>query len=349
MPLPHRMRLPHRMPLPHQSSLPHLTRRGFLGLAAAGTAGSLVACGNNEPQPATTASEAVQPVTLRNCVYAQNHASSPLFWQRFAPEGVTIDTKIVTSSAEIQQALEGGSLDFGLIGTYSTIIAQIEGGFSSRIIGMCARQGIGLIGRTDVVTSVEDLAGRRIAVPPPGIQVLILQTLLEDAGLSLDGDVEGVPLGYADHPGALQRGDVDAYIGTEPLCTQSVAAGVGQRIPGVFDTPMDDFNTAIWASPAMLEQPDLCRAAALMQKQAAEYLTPDGENDPAVWKDLLVTQFGYEEAIYEEVLSNIGAEWRFDSIREGQLRGAGETMARLGIVSSEPDYEMLYAREYWDV
>lgn len=331
--------------------VPRLTRRGFLGLAAAGTAGSLVGCGSDEapPRPPTGGSQSFEPVTLRNCVYAKNHASSPLFWQQFAPEGITIDTAIVTSSAEIQQALEGGSLDFGLIGAYSTVIAREEGGFSSKIIGMCARQGIGLIGRTDVVAGVADLAGRRVAVPPPGIQVLILQSLLAEAGLNLDGDVEGVPLGYADHPGALERGDVDAYIGTEPLCTQSVVAGVGQRLDVVFDTPVGDFNTALWASPAMLERPELCRAAALMQMQAAEYLTPDGTNDPAVWEDLLVTQFGYEEAIYQEVLSNVGAEWRFDSTREAQFAGAGRLMAELGIIGEEPDYETFYAREYWDI
>lgn len=332
--------------------LPRLTRRGFLGLAAAGAASGLTGCGSDETpaaSPSSGSSENLEPVTLRNCVYAQNHASSPLLWQQFAPEGVTIETAIVTSSAEIQQALEGGSLDFGLIGSYSTILALAEGGFNSQIIGMCARQGIGLIGRTDVVSGVEDLAGRRIAVPPPGIQVLILQSLLQEAGLNLDSDVEGIPLGYADHPGALERGDVDAYIGTEPLCTRSVVAGIGQRLDVVFDTPVGDFNTAMWASPAMLERPELCRAAALMQKQAAEYLTPEGENDPAVWEELLVTQFGYEEAIYEEVLSNIGAEWRFDGTREEQFAGAGQLMAELGIVAEEPDYETFYAREYWDL
>lgn len=327
-----------------------LTRRDFLGLAAAGAASSLVACGADAPPaPSNSGEESFEPLTLRNCVYAQNHASAPLFWQQFAPEGITIETAIVTSSAEIQQALEGGSLDFGLIGSYSTILAGLEGAFNSKIIGMCARQGIGLVGRTDVVGSVEDLAGRRIAVPPPGIQVLILQALLREAGLDLDSDVEGVPLGYADHPAALERGDVDAYIGTEPLCTRSVVDGIGQRLDVVFGTAVGDFNTAMWASPAMLEQPELCRAAASMQQQAAEFLTPGGENDPAVWEDLLVTQFGYEPAIYEEVLANIGAEWRFDSTREEQFAGAGRLMAELGIVDEEPDYETFYARDYWDI
>lgn len=323
-----------------------VTRRRFLGLAAAGAAVSLAGCGG-EDSPVSAGSTDLEPTTLRNCVYAKNHASAPLFWQQFAPEGITIETKIVTSSAEIQDALEGGSLDFGLIGTYSTIIGLAEGGFSSRIIGMCARQGIGLVGRTGVVQRVADLAGKRIAVPPPGVQVLILQSLLRDAGLDLDGDVEGIPLGYADHPGALERGDVDAYIGTEPLCTQSVVAGVGTRLDEVYDTPLGDFNTALWASPAMLERPELCRAAASMQRQAAEFLTPDGDNDPDVWRDLLVTQFGYDEAVYSAVLDNVGAAWRFDAVREEQFTGTGAIMAELGIIDAEPDYEPAFARDYW--
>lgn len=47
---------------------------------------------------------------------------------------------------------------------------------------MTARRGIGLVGRKDVVTSVDALRGRKIAVPPPGQQVLMLNVLLGRAG-----------------------------------------------------------------------------------------------------------------------------------------------------------------------
>jgi len=156
-------------------------------------------------------------------------------------------------------------------------------------------------------------------VPPPGQQVLMLTVLLDRAGLALGRDVEGVPLAYADHPAALERGDVDAYIGTEPLCTQSVVAGIGSRLTTIFDTPIGDFNTALWASPSMLRDPEMCRLGASMQKQAAEYLSPGGVNDRAAWRDLLVEQFGYEQAIYDAVLENVGAEWRFDAERVSQV------------------------------
>ncbi len=334
-----------------------LSRRGLLGLAAASAAGiALTACGSSSTR---TASGTTIPTvaglangrtaTVRTCVYAKNHASSMLYWQRFAPPGVTVTVTPVTSTAEILQALEGGSLDFGLMGPYVPMLTQAKGGITCRTVGMVARQGIGLVGKVGEVSKVEDLRGRKIAVPPPGLQVLVLKDLLTKAGMALGTDVEAVPLGYADHLAALTRGDVQAFMGTEPGCTQAVVNGVGVRLPGVYDTPLGDLNTALWASPAMLEDEELCRATVKMQKAAAEYLTPNGVNDKAVWRELLVDQFGFQENVYEAVLENVGAEWDFDQARQDQYVGMGKALVSNGELTAEPDYEGLYARQYWKV
>jgi hypothetical protein len=125
-----------------------------------------------------------------------------------------------------------------------------------------------------------------------------------------------------------------------------VVSGVGKRLVTPYTTPIGDFNTAIWASPKMLEQPDLLRAAAQMQRDAAEYLTPGGVNDRAVWKDLLVDQFGYTEAVYNEVLSNIGAVWRFDDARRRQVEAGAALMRSTGVLKKDPDYSQVFALEY---
>ncbi len=332
---------------------PDLSRRRFLGVSAgAGAAALLAACGKSSSSTAATGTAAAtgEPVTIRTCVYAKNHASSALYWQQFAPKNWTIQVMPVTGSAQIQDALEAGQLDFGLLGAYTTVIAASQGKLTSKIVGMIARQGIGLIGRKGKVASVADLKGRKVAVPPPGAQVLILTELLRNAGLTLGKDVTAVPLGYADHPAALERGDVDAYIGTEPLCTQSVVTGIGVRLTEVKNTPLGDFNTANWASGKILkERPDVVKQVARLQKQAAEYLTPGGVNDRAHWKELLVTQFGYTDQVYEAVLEDVGAIWRFDRTREDQVTGAGRLLKAAGLITAEPDYESLYARSYWDV
>lgn len=330
-----------------------LSRRHLLGLGlGAGAAALLSACGgggSSASAPVAEGSTGAKKVTVRTCAYAKNHASSPLFWQKFAPANYTIEVVPVTSSAQIQDALEAGQLDFGLLGPYTTVTAAATGKpFTSKIVSMTARQGVGLIGRKGQVATVADLKGRKVAVPPPGTQVLILNDLLRKAGLTLGKDVTAVPLGYADHPAALERGDVAAYIGTEPLCTKSVVAGVGVRVPGVRSTPVGDVNTANWASSKVLrERPDAVREVVKMQRAAAQYLTPGGVNDKAVWKDLLVTQFGYAVPVYEEVLSNIGAVATFDQTRVDQVKGAGKLLLAQGGIPKEPDYEQLFAREYW--
>ena len=326
-------------------------RRRFLGLTAAGTAALvLAACGDDDETTSTSdvTTATSGPVkdfggkTITTAVYAKNHASAPLFWQRFAPPGLTVKPVIVTSAGDVSRALASGELDFGLMGPYNTIIEASTTGMPSRIIGMCARQGIGLIGRKDRgIAAVGDLEGKKVAVPPPGMQTLLLTSALERAGLGLGADVTSVPLGYADHPGALERGDVDAYVGTEPQCTQSVVAGVGVRISGIYDSPAGDFNTAMWASPKNLGDNDLLTAVTRMQRDAAELLTPRGVNDPAEWKDLLVDQFGYTEPVYQAVLENIGAEWRFDDRRRSQVEGAADLMLAQGVIESKPPIDDL--------
>jgi NitT/TauT family transport system substrate-binding protein len=331
-----------------------LTRRRLLELAGAGVVGlALAGCGDDEDETstgtagsATTRGPSLAGKTVSVAAYSKNHASSPLFWQKFAPEGLRVEVKIFTSGSDMNRAMEAGDLDFGLFGMYNGLIEK-EQGFRSKIISMASRQGIGLAARADRgIDSITDLRGKTIAVPPPGIQVLVLTTLLGQAGMQLDRDVKSVPLGYADHAAALERGEIDAYMGTEPPVTQSVVSGLGKRLVNPYTTPIGDFNTAIWASPKMLEQPDLLRAAAQMQRDAAEYLTPGGVNDRAVWKDLLVSQFGYTEAVYNEVLSNIGAVWKFDETRRRHVEAGGAAMRASGLLKKDPDYSQVFALEY---
>jgi ABC-type nitrate/sulfonate/bicarbonate transport system substrate-binding protein len=138
-------------------------------------------------------------------------------------------------------------------------------------------------------------------------------------------------------------------MGTEPLVTQAVLQG-GVRLREANETAVGDFNTANWASAKILEErPDVVRAACKMQKDAAEFLSPNGKNDPEVWRDLLVTEFGYDEAVYEAVLDNIGARWEFDDERVSQVEAAATLLVQQGGIASEPDIEILFAREYWDV
>jgi NitT/TauT family transport system substrate-binding protein len=335
-----------------------VTRRRFLGLAAGGaaTAALLAACGGSDttaaPSTSTTAADQA-PVkdfggkTITTAVYAKNHASSMLYWQQFAPPGLTVKPVVVTSPADISRALVSGDLDFGLMGYYNTLIEAAGAGMKSKVICMCSRQGIGLIARADRgIKTVADLKGKKVAVPPPGVQVLAITAALDKVGLKLDRDVTAVPVGFADQPAALERGDVDAYVGTEPLCTQSVVSGRGVRINELYGTPAGDINTAMWAAPKNLGDADLLRAVTKMQRDAAELLTPGGVNSPTEWRKLLVDQFEYSDAVYQAVLDNVGAVWRFDANRKAQFEGAADMMLAQGVITTKPRIDDLLLLDY---
>jgi len=254
---------------------------------------------------------------------------------------------IVTSAAEISRLLASGDLDFGLMGYYNTMIEATTTGIQSKVISMCSRQGIGLIARSDRgIKTVADLKGKKVALPPPGVQVLAINTALDKVGLKFDRDVTAVHGAFADQPAALERGDVDAYMGTEPLCTQSVVSGRGIRINEVYGTPAGDINTAMWAAPKNLNDADLLRAVAKMQRDAAEYFTPNGVNAAAPWHKLLVEQFEYSEDVYKSVLDNVGAVWKFDATRKAQFEGAADMMLAQGVITTKPKIDDLLLLDY---
>ena len=319
-------------------------------MAAGGAAATvmLAACGSDGNETATnTTVPAQQTETTTKNFGGKNHASSPLYWQQFAPPGLMVKPVIVTSPADISRALVAGDLDFGLMGYYNTLIEASTGGMKSKIIGMCSRQGIGLIARSDRgIGTVADLKGKKVGVPPPGVQVLALTAALDKVGLKLGRDVESVPVAFADHPAVLERGDVDAYVGTEPLCTQSVVSGRGVRIKEVYGTPAGDINTAMWAAPKNLGDADLLTAVAKMQRDAAELFTPGGVNNPVEWRKLLVEQFEYSEPVYKAVLDNVGVVWRFDDTRKAQFEGAADLMLSQGVITTKPRIDDLLLLDY---
>ncbi len=121
----------------------------------------------------------------------------------------------------------------------------------------------------------------------------------------------------------------------------------GRRLVNIYTTPIGQLNSTIWASPRMLaEEPELVRAAVAMQRDAANHLTPGGTNDPEVWRDLVVNQFGLEEPIYRELITNTGAVWELSDFWIDQAKAAGAKMAGLGLLQAEPDYDDLIRTEY---
>ena len=325
-----------------------LTRRHFLATLAAGaTSLALGGCDGGDGDVGSATGGGVGGKRIRVAAFSNNHAAAPLYWPQFAPEGLDVEVRTLTSGTDMNRALEADDLDFAIFGIVNGFM-ESEQGLGSKVVAMGARQGAGLVvARESDIEDVAGLAGRRIALKGPAFQLLVLYTLLDEAGLDPGKDVEIVPVEYNDQPAALQRGDVDAFMGSEPNASRSVVSGVGRRLVNIYTTPIGQLNSTIWASPRMVaEEPDLVRAAVAMQRDAAGHLTPSGSNDPEVWRNLVVDQFGLEEDVYRELITNCGAVWELSDFWLDQARAAGAKMAELGLLLAEPDYDDLIRTEY---
>lgn len=328
-----------------------LTRRHFLAALGAGAAAlALPGCGDGGQDDEDTVGDGdgeVAGKAIRVAAFTNNHAAGPLYWPQFAPSGLDVEVRTLTSGTDMNRALEADELDFAIFGIVNGFI-ESEQGLGSKIVAMGARQGAGLIvPRASDIADVAGLAGRRIALKGPAFQLLVLYSLLDEAGLDPANDVKIVPVEYNDQPAALERGDVDAFMGSEPNASRSVASGAGRRLVNIYTTPIGQLNSTIWASPRMLaDEPALVRAAVAMQRDAANHLTPSGSNDPEVWRDLVVDQFGLEEEVYRELITNCGAVWELSDFWTDQAKAAGAKMADLGLLGAEPDYDDLIRTEY---
>jgi NitT/TauT family transport system substrate-binding protein len=121
-------------------------------------------------------------------------------------EGLDVDTKVFTDGPTQIQALGAGSLDYGYIGPgavwlpasgKASIIAVNTLGGADRVI---AQPGI---------TSIEQLKGKKVAVPEGTSGDMILGLALKKAGMTKD-DVKIVPMDPATIVSAFGSGQVDA-------------------------------------------------------------------------------------------------------------------------------------------
>src|SRR5262245_40887250 len=120
-----------------------LTRRQALQAGCMTCAGAFLAA--STPTPAAVTARAR---TIRVGTFRQNHVSAPLYWPKFASEGVKVEVTTFGSGQDMDQQLNAGGLDFA---AFSPLIGFLnaEQGSQSRIIGMVARQGAGLIVKKD--------------------------------------------------------------------------------------------------------------------------------------------------------------------------------------------------------
>jgi sulfonate transport system substrate-binding protein len=140
-----------------------------------------------------------------------------LLEKEFAPDKIGIRWVMSAGSNKALEFLNAGSLDFGSTAGAAALIAKINGNPLKSIYVYSRPEWTALVTLPNSpIKTVADLKGQRVAVTRGTDPHIFLVRALADAGLT-EKDVKLVLLQHADGRAALERGDVIAWAGLDPL------------------------------------------------------------------------------------------------------------------------------------
>jgi sulfonate transport system substrate-binding protein len=190
-------------------------RRDFLKAVAASAAIAAVPF-------ATTNASAQTPKEIRVDFATYNPVSLVLrergiLEKALAPEGVSVRWIQSAGSNRALEFMNAGSLDFGSTAGAAALIGRVNGN-PIRSIYVFSRPEWTALVTTDKsgIAKVADLKGKRVAVTRGTDPHIFLIRALAEAKLT-ERDVRLVLLQHQDGKLALERGDVDAWAGLDPL------------------------------------------------------------------------------------------------------------------------------------
>ncbi|HST93918.1 MAG TPA: aliphatic sulfonate ABC transporter substrate-binding protein [Microvirga sp.] len=137
--------------------------------------------------------------------------------KEFEKDGIKVRWVQSLGSNKALEFLNAGSVDFGSTAGAAALIGKINGNPIKSIYVYSRPEWTALVTRRDTgIAKVEDLKGKRVAVTRGTDPHIFLVRALQEAKLT-EKDVKLVLLQHPDGRTALERGDVDAWAGLDPL------------------------------------------------------------------------------------------------------------------------------------
>lgn len=142
-------------------------------------------------------------------------------WLEEELEGVEVNWVQSAGSNKALEFLAARSIQFGSTAGAAALLGRINGNAVKSVYAYSQPEWTALVTNGDSeIDSVEDLAGKKVAVTRGTDPYIFLVRALADHGLAED-DIEAVLLQHADGRNALIGGSVDAWAGLDPMMAEA--------------------------------------------------------------------------------------------------------------------------------
>ncbi len=238
------------------------------------------------------------------------HGISAYFYEKFVPAGYTVEVYPFESPTDGKNAVLTGTVDTCIHGIAAFLLGAAAGE-PVAIVANANNRGMAVIAgvNTDIKT-IKDLRGKRVAIWPGSTQEAVILERLRMEGMSIK-DIQPIRLQFSDHPAALARGDVDAYVGAEPAPGISLANGTGRLVEYPYSTPIGSLNMILSASEkAVKDNPDRIRMIVDMHRKAVDYAMAH----PEMIVDMSIQKLGQQKKSIEFAVPNVELAWKIDDV-----------------------------------
>jgi NitT/TauT family transport system substrate-binding protein len=185
-----------------------------------------------------------------------------------------------------------------------------------------------------------DLKGKKIAYQPGSTQEVVLRELMKMASLTAS-DVQLVRLSFGDMANALSRGDVDAYVGSEPGPSINVLNGKGKVLLYPYNTPVGQINVVFCTRPDVIaKQPDYVRDVVKTHVAACKWASNPA--NLAEFEAMTTKVLGPPKPVLDMAMKNINFDYAIDADYLAKAKYYGAQMVTLKEIAAVPDYNTFF-------
>ncbi|WP_276487752.1 aliphatic sulfonate ABC transporter substrate-binding protein [Ectopseudomonas mendocina] len=192
-----------------------------------------------------------------------------LLEKALAPQGIAVKWVFSQGSNRSLEYLNGGSTDFASTAGLAAVLSRANGAPINTVYVASRPEWTALVVPKDSpVQSLADLKGRKVAATKGTDPFLFLLQSLQQAGLDKN-DVEIVHLQHPDGRVALERGDVQAWAGLDPLMAASELQA-GSRLL-YRNRDFNSYSVLSVTEKFAKEQPELIKQVIAAYEQARQW------------------------------------------------------------------------------
>jgi len=263
------------------------------------------------------------------------HAITPYFYDKFTPAGYKIEVVPFETPTDGKNAVVTKSVDFGTYGLAAATLGAAAGEPVAVIAPQCNR-GMAIVAGSDAgIGSVKELKGKRVGILPGSTQEAVLLDRLKAEAMTIK-DVKPVRASFSEMPGALARGDIDAYIGAEPGPSISAIKGTGKVVEFPYSTPTGSVNMVMTThADTVRDNKELVKLFLEVHRKATEYAM----SNRSALIEMAGAKLGLPADIANMAADNVELTWKIDEDWVERSKYYGSLMLERKQIRKLPNYD----------